>query len=143
MPDHRPPLPAASPCGSCPYRRDVPSGVWHRSEYEKLPQFDQPTPLQPIGVFLCHQVDGRICAGWAGCHDMTHSLGVRLALLASALDPDEADALYDYTTPVPLFTSGREAAEHGLADVEHPSPAARRTAQKIMKRRRTKTEETR
>lgn len=23
-------------CESCPYRRDVPSGIWDRSEYAKL-----------------------------------------------------------------------------------------------------------
>lgn len=129
-------LPAAAPCGSCPYRTDVPSGVWHPSEYEKLPQFDQPTALQPLGVFLCHQIDGRICAGWAGCHDMTHSLGVRITAIAGDLEPDQVDALHAYTTPVPLFTSGREAAEHGMADIENPSPAAIRAAEKIQDRRR-------
>jgi hypothetical protein len=133
--DQPPPLPAAAPCGSCPYRVDVPSGVWHPSEYVKLPQFDEPTALQPMEVFMCHQVDGRICAGWAGCHDMNHSLGVRLAYLEGHLTPDEVDALYAYATTVPLFASGREAAEHGMADAGAPSPAARRTAEKILKRR--------
>nr|WP_280343300.1 DUF6283 family protein [Nocardia neocaledoniensis] len=28
--------PAPRPCVSCPYRRDVPSGVWDFGEYEKL-----------------------------------------------------------------------------------------------------------
>lgn len=135
MPERHLGLPAAAPCGSCPYRTDVPSGVWHPSEYEKLPKFDQPTALQPMGVFMCHQVDGRICAGWAGCRDMTHSLGVRIAVVDGTLDPDQADALNVYTTPVPLFASGQEAAEHGLADVDNPSPAARRAAGKILARR--------
>lgn len=128
-------LPAPAPCGSCPYRTDVPSGVWEAVEYEKLPAYDEPTALQPLGVFLCHRVDGRICAGWAGCHDMTQSLGVRLAVSTGRLAEDDADALLDYTTPVPLFESGRAAAEHGLADVEHPSLPAIRTSEKIARRR--------
>jgi hypothetical protein len=136
MPDQPPPLPAAAPCGSCPYRVDVPSGVWHPSEYVKLPQFDQPTALQPIGLFLCHQVDGRICAGWAGCHDMAESLGVRIALLDGRLTPDQADALYTYTTTTELHPSGRAAADHGMAETGNPSPAARRAASKILTRRR-------
>lgn len=41
------------PCSSCPYRRDVPSGVWHREEYEKLLQYDDSTEILP--AFMCHQ----------------------------------------------------------------------------------------
>ena len=26
----------SQPCSSCPYRKDVPSGVWAHHEYEKL-----------------------------------------------------------------------------------------------------------
>lgn len=137
MTDH-PPLPAAAPCGTCPYRTDVPSGVWDPTEYAKLPAYDEPTLQQPTGLFLCHQVDGRICAGWAGCHDMTQSLGVRLAAIHGKISTDDVRALYDYTSPVPLFTSGQEAADHGLADVEHPSPFALRASNKILGRRRAK-----
>jgi hypothetical protein len=32
--------PAPKPCESCPYRKDVPSGVWSEGEYRKLPQYD-------------------------------------------------------------------------------------------------------
>jgi hypothetical protein len=49
------PLPASNPCGSCPYRRDVPSGVWDAAEYEKLPRYDGPMADQPARLFLCHQ----------------------------------------------------------------------------------------
>lgn len=130
--------PASTPCGSCPYRVDVPSGIWAPEEYEKLPAYDQPTALQPVGVFMCHQVDGRICAGWAGCHDMGESLGVRLARAQDDLTPQVAEALYAYTTTTPLFPSGTAAAEHGLADAQNPSPAARRAAAKILTRRRAR-----
>lgn len=29
--------PPKVPCGTCPYRRDVPAGIWHGEEYAKLP----------------------------------------------------------------------------------------------------------
>ena len=61
--------PARTPCATCPYRTDVPSGVWAPEEYAKLLAYDEETAYQPLSVFLCHQVDGRVCAGWAGCHD--------------------------------------------------------------------------
>jgi Family of unknown function (DUF6283) len=117
-----PKRPAAAPCRTCPYRRDVPSGVWQSDEYAKLADYDRPTGEQPAGVFLCHQQDGRVCAGWAGCHDGDHLLALRLA--AMVMDPADAEATRDYVSPVPLFRSGREAAEHGLRDVQRPGAEA-------------------
>lgn len=46
--------PAPQPCASCPYRRDVPSGIWAAEEYAKLPAYDADTPFQPPHLFLCH-----------------------------------------------------------------------------------------
>jgi hypothetical protein len=126
--------PAPRPCESCPYRRDVPSGVWHEDEYAKLPPYDRETPYQPPGVFLCHQQNGRVCAGWVGCHDMWQSLGLRLAMSAGALSEADYSATIDYTSPVPLFTSGTEAAAHGLAELERPGAGARRVMSKIARR---------
>ena len=54
--------PAKRPCGSCPYRRDAPSGIWSREEYEKLPEYDKPTAYQPPQVFMCHRNAGCLCA---------------------------------------------------------------------------------
>lgn len=124
--------PATRPCGSCPYRRDVPSGVWEAEEYAKLPPYDAETGAQPPGLFLCHQQDGRVCAGWAGCHDMRHALAVRIAGLK---DPMLALALTLYRTETPLFASGAEAAAHGLAEVAEPGPAAERVMEKLRRRR--------
>lgn len=78
--------PAPRSCASCPYRRDVPAGIWAREEYGKLPGYDEPTPFQPRGVFLCHQhdpgTDGHpVCGGWAGCHDGDELLALRMAVL--------------------------------------------------------------
>lgn len=127
--------PAPNPCGTCPYRRDVPSGVWHPDEYAKLPDYDNDTGAQPSGVFLCHQVNGHVCSGWAACHDMTHNLALRFALLADMLTPETMDAIVDYTTTVPLFASGREAAAHGMADTESPGDDAERAIDKLTRRR--------
>lgn len=121
--------PAANPCGSCPYRRDVPSGVWDPDEYRKLPEFDRPTFDQPPTVFLCHQQDGRLCAGWTACHDMFDSLGFRIAAAMGRIT--NVEAVLDYTTDVPLFESGTEAAEHGLRDVAEPDDDARRAIAKL------------
>lgn len=118
-------VPAPRPCISCPYRRDVPSGVWDEEEYAKLPPFDEPeTARQPPAAFMCHQQDGRLCAGWVAVHDMQESLGLRLLAAVARMTPEEIDATIDYTTDVPLFDSGAEAALHGLAEVKQPSEAA-------------------
>jgi hypothetical protein len=118
--------PAKTPCRSCPYRKDVPSGVWAPEEYDKLPPYDNPTPSQPLGAFYCHQQNGRLCAGWVGCHDMRESLGLRMAASFGHLSPEDVDAALDYSSPVELFESGAAAAEHGRADITTPSERARR-----------------
>jgi hypothetical protein len=127
-----PPKPSAAPCGSCPYRRDVPSGIWSPEEYAKLPAYDGETGEQvakgAFALFYCHQNDGALCAGWAGCHDTDHLLALRL----NRVDP----SAFGYRSPVPLFASGQEAAEHGLAEVDAPSDAARFAIRKLLGRRR-------
>lgn len=127
--------PAKRPCGSCPYRRDVPSGVWADEEYAKLPPYDQPTHEQPMAAFFCHQQDGRLCAGWVAVHDMVESIGLRLAVLAGHVDADDLDAILDYETDVPLFASGAEAAEHGRREVDVPGAQAVRTIQRLERKR--------
>ena len=122
---------AARPCGSCPYRRDVPSGVWAASEYDKLPDYDKPTPEQPFAVFLCHQRDGCMCAGWLACHG--HERGHELLALRLSFSTGEADrAVLGYTTDVPVFASGAEAAAHGKRGIEQPDPKAKKLVAKLM-----------
>lgn len=108
------PLPAGNPCGSCPYRRDAPAGLWHPEELSLLIDYDAETWEQPRSLFLCHQENGRICSGWAGCHPMEHNLGARLALATGHLTAEQYDELLSYSTGVELFGSGHQAAEHGL-----------------------------
>lgn len=139
MVDLRPP--ATRPCSSCPYRRDVPSGVWAAEEYDKLPRFDAETMFQPTGVFLCHQSDGdgtndRLCAGWVGCHGAEELLALRFAVISGRLSGDDYEAVVDYVSPVPLFASGAEAAEHGRAEIETPGV---RAVEAIGKIRRVRT----
>lgn len=127
--------PAPRPCSSCPYRLDAPSGLWHPLEYDLLPKYDQPTPFQPPGVFLCHQPGNRVCAGWAGCHDMVHALALRLATTLGSMTPDAVEAVLDYVSPVPLFPTGAAAAEHGRRDMYAPGADARRAAAQLLRQR--------
>lgn len=114
------PRPSRAPCGTCPYRQDVPAGVWDASEYAKLPRYDGSTMDQflagGVGLFFCHQNDGHLCAGWVGCHDTDHLAAMRL----HQVHPDT----FTYESPVPLFSSGAEAAAHGLSGVENPDARA-------------------
>ena len=130
--------PAKNPCGSCPYRRDVPSGVWHEEEYERLPAYDNDTPDQPTRVFGCHQNNGHLCSGWVGCHDMGQNLGLRLSAAFGHMTPEDLDATHAYVSPVPLFGTGKEAAEHGLSGVKDPDERAIKTIEKLQhKKNRT------
>ncbi|WUN83889.1 DUF6283 family protein [Streptomyces erythrochromogenes] len=95
-----------------------------------------PTPR----IFQCHQSDAghdsrRICAGWAGCHDSDSLLGLRLAVLQGRVDSATYQAVVDYTSPVPLFSSGGQAADHGLAGLDTPTDDARHMIDKISRTR--------
>ncbi|MFD7540214.1 DUF6283 family protein [Streptomyces sp. NPDC059819] len=132
--------PARRPCESCPYRRDVPAGIWASDEYAKLRRYDADTPDQPTGLFQCHQADAdsavrRVCAGWAGCHEGGELLALRLALLHGRIDIATFEAVVEYVSPVPLFSSGREAATHGESGIETPDEKARHLISKISRTR--------
>lgn len=116
--------PAVVPCGGCPYRLDSPSGLWDPVEYAKLPQYDVDTPYQPPQLFMCHLRDGRVCSGWAGCHDPVQLLAVRVAAVVGDLDDAALLDVLNYTSPVPLHPSGTAAAAYGMRDVEDPGPDA-------------------
>ncbi|NUS02076.1 MAG: hypothetical protein HOV97_05875 [Nonomuraea sp.] len=126
--------PAKSPCGSCPYRRDAPTGLWHHDHYAKLVEYDNDNMAdQPELVFACHQQDGRLCAGWVAVHDMEKNLALFLALLQGWITPDVFATCLTYATSVPLFASGREACDHGMRDYEDPPERTRRVVNKLMK----------
>lgn len=112
----------------------MPSGIWAPEEYAKLAPYDEPTAFQPADVFMCHQQDGRVCAGWAGCHDGEHLLAVRFASLWEH-NEEAVEAICAYETDVPLWGSGAAAAMHGIQGVRNPSARARRMVAKIMRKR--------
>lgn len=57
-----------SPCASCPYRKDAPLKLWHRTEFERLLAADA-DPLNGA-MYGCHEFNKRPpeshrpCAGW-------------------------------------------------------------------------------
>lgn len=124
--------PRKTPCASCPYRRDVPSGVWDHAQYEVLRKYDGSTTDQAVAnataVFMCHQADDHLCSGWVGCHDMYESLALRI----HCKDVD-VDAVLAYESPVPLFGSGAEAADHGQQNIENPGAEACAAIRKIVR----------
>ena len=126
MPDD--PVVRKGPCGSCPYRRDVPSGVWSFNEYEKLRGYDEITPYQPHGLFMCHATPEALCHGWAVVHT---TRGHEFDLLALRVHRWEGEVP---EPAVPLFGSGNEAADHGQADIEHPGPKAVETIAKLQRK---------
>jgi len=109
-----------NPCPSCPYRVSVPSGVWAPEEYAKLLDYDKPIGEQSPRAFNCHQGDGRLCAGWVGFGDPRELLALRLGVAAGRIDPE----VLDYRTEVPLFASGLDAAEWGMAYADAPGQGA-------------------
>ena len=107
----------SQPCSACPYRLDVPSGVWDASEYDKLRGYDRPTGEQPWQTFACHATPDHYCAGWAIVHTKRGNPFDLLAL-----------RLFGYptipTTKIPLFASGNDAADWGQRDITTPSEEA-------------------
>jgi len=117
------------PCASCPYRKDVPSGIWEQAEYDKLPAYDGEMGEQAangaIGTFMCHQRDGRLCAGWVAGHG-PHNL---LALRFNSRRID--DSVWDYKTDTIVFRSGAAARDHGMKDIKKPGKRAVRLMAKL------------
>ena len=112
------------PCRFCPYRRDVPSGVWAAEEYDRLAGWDAPFAEQPPGYFGCHATPDHICHGWAVVHGSNDREVLGLRVLAAITGSE-----IEIPPPaVPLFSSGREAAEHGKRDILSPSIEARQAA---------------
>jgi hypothetical protein len=116
------------PCSSCPYRRDVPSGVWAADEYDKLVDYDKPTGEQPFAAFGCHATPEHYCHGWAVVHS---NRGHQYDLLALRI---YAPGVEIPESAVPLFSSGAEAAEHGKADIEGPSVEAKAVAGRLIRK---------
>lgn len=116
------------PCGSCPYRKDVPSGIWEKHEYDKLPSYDGPTWGQSFAVFMCHQQDGCLCGGWLACHNPRELLALRIA---RNIDP----SVFRYRTKVRVFASGAAARAHGMRDIRRPGTRASKMIKGLARKR--------
>jgi hypothetical protein len=132
MTQHRPPK---VPCGSCPYRKDVPSGVWERHEYDKLLAYDGSMIEQigagGVGLFMCHQRDGNLCGGWLACHGPRNLAAMRLAASVGRV----GEEAFDYRTDVKVFKSGAAARRHGIKDVEKPGRRANKMIDGLVRKR--------
>jgi hypothetical protein len=110
---------------ACPYRRDVPSGVWSAHEYDKLAEYDRETFSSPPGAFMCHATPEVHCHGWVVVHGRQDHAHEPLAFRLAGIDPSTVE---EHT---PLFSSGAEAAEHGKRDIENPSDEARAVVERL------------
>lgn len=124
-----------APCASCPYRRDVPSGIWEAEEYDKILPYDNETWMQPPKLFLCHQANGCLCRGWLDTHGET-LLALRLACSRGEVDPKTAGKSLDEGPAVPVFESAAEAAKHGRRSIKRPGRKARAMVSKIEQTRK-------
>lgn len=122
-----------NPCGSCPYRANVPSGIWHEDEYRKLERYDGDVAEQATkgatAVFLCPQGEQEACTGWLGHRDPAELLAVRLGVAGGTLDPE----CLSYRTDAELHSSGEAAAAHGMADIAAPTVEAEAAIEKIVR----------
>lgn len=120
---------APRPCSTCPYRRDTPPGIWAPEEYAKLPPYDDNLAW---GTFLCHLTTSTgvetVCRGWLAVH--AESVAARLAVLRGELTNEQRYAPVD----VPLYSSGAEACEAGMAGVPEPDEAAKAAVARLLRR---------
>jgi hypothetical protein len=123
---------AAEPCNSCPYRKDVPSGVWSPEEYQKLPTYDENVPEPAFAAFLCHQTNlaGKqtACRGWLSVHK--NSIAVRLAVLTGQVTVKQVLA----KVRAKLYRTGAAACRAGMKHVKHPTIQARLLIMKLRKK---------
>jgi len=117
-----------TPCGSCPLRRDTPPGIWHPSEYAKLPLYDDQAP--EFAVFHCHQENATgvptVCKGWLAVFGF-EAIAVRLAVSRGELTVEQVEA----PCKVELYASGAEACAAGLAGVNQPGEKAQRAIARL------------
>lgn len=131
------PIYPSRPCLECPFRRDTPPGIWAAEEYQKLPDYDQGGLA--FAPFHCHQENASgvptLCRGLISALKFD-SVAVRLLVAFGVLTVEQVEA----TCPVPLYSSGREACDAGMAGVRRPGAKAVRAIEKLearLGRRRT------
>jgi hypothetical protein len=114
------------PCPSCPYRRDAPRGLWHRSEFENLLKQDADSLFG--GTFRCHEFnkqpkeEHRPCAGWMLDQKKRGVPSIQLRLMLTR-NP-EAVKCFNKAKPngVPLFDSIEEMCRANIERIKHVKP---------------------
>lgn len=125
------------PCATCPYRKDVPSGIWDAEEYAKLPAYDNPTAMQPVALFMCHSSPAGLCTGWLQSHaNRSHEFDLLALRLPRNLDRAEVSKVALAEPAVPLFRTGKAAAKHGMKAINRPGKKARAAVARIVKKRK-------
>lgn len=137
MSDNKPLFMAPAPCTTCPYRRDTPTGIWDRSEYEKLPAYDnREFGATPVATFHCHQEKeiGKptVCRGWLSVHP--DCLAVRLARCSGLITREQMAEIPIKPDPA-LYSSGTQAFREGIKGIKRPGKKARVAIEKLTKRR--------
>lgn len=120
-------------CDSCPYRRDVPPGVWAKEEYDKLPLYDCDAPMPALSSFLCHQSHATeiatVCRGWLSVH--RDSVAARISQIKGELLPEDIPTADESNV---YYESGAEAAKAGKRGVRRPSKAAKQKVRNLVRR---------
>ncbi|GGO00049.1 hypothetical protein GCM10011610_68620 [Nocardia rhizosphaerihabitans] len=109
-------------------------------EYEKLRAYGGDMGVQAPHLFQCHQTAAdssvrRMCAGWVGGHGGGELLALRLALIQARISLHTFDQAQGYESPVALFASRGEAAEHGQRDIDEPGLDAVLAIRKVARTR--------
>lgn len=126
------------PCTTCPYRCDVPSGIWAAEEYAKLPAYDQPTWQQPSALFMCHQKTGGLCTGWLQSHaNRAHEYDLLALRLSQNLDSKAVSKVALVAPAVKLFRTGAAAMRHGMKRLAKPDRKAKVAIERIVRKRGT------
>lgn len=121
------------PCGTCPYRRSTPLGVWDKAEYDNLRDQDR----REFGgsTFGCHLGDDTYCRGWLADQKKrgVPSIMLRLLLMTNKNGIGELFESVDKNDP-DLYNSISEMCE---ANEGRAFPRRSKKAQKLaaMKRR--------
>lgn len=81
-----------SPCENCPYRKDAPLQLWHKSEFKQLLASES----SEMGViYNCHKNDGNVCIGWLMDQDKRRhpSIMLRISLIKHKVTRKYLDSL--------------------------------------------------
>ena len=120
---------SARPCGSCPYLRSTPVGLWDHAEFDNLREQD----ADPMAgkTFGCHLRDGSLCRGWLADQKRRGIPSIRLRLMLCANEEARvAFAAVDEKDP-DLYANIEEMCE---ANQGVEFPAHDRAAQKLLRR---------